>query len=102
LIYGGQEKLVAIGYTEVIFKTHHENFISQSRYVFCLNGGVVRLNSSKQEAIDDFTTEVEYIATSSAAKEIVWIKKFISDLVPSIVDPIELVCDNNGAITHVK
>ena len=60
--------------------------------------------SSKQETVADSTTEAEYIAASNAAKEAVWIKKFISDLgiVPSIVDPIELLCDNNGAIAQAK
>ena len=56
--------------------------------------------SSKQDTVADFTTKAEYIAASSAAKEVVWIRKFISELgtVPSIVYPIGLYCDNNGAI----
>lgn len=70
--------------------------------MFCLNGGIVSLKSSKQEAVANFTAEVEYIAASSAAKEVVWIKKFIFDLVQSIVDSIEILCDNNGVIAHAK
>ena len=52
----------------------------------------------------DSTTESEYIAASEAAKEAVWIRKFITGLgvVPSILDPIELFCDNNGAIAQAK
>ena len=52
----------------------------------------------------DSTTEAEYIAASEAAKEAVWIKKFITELgvVPSIADPLELYCDNNGAIAQAK
>ena len=50
------------------------------------------------------TTEAEYIATSDATKEVVWIKKFIFGLgvVPSSADPITLLCDNNGAIAQAK
>jgi len=72
--------------------------------VFCLNGDVVSWKSSKQETVVDSTTEAKYIAASNAAKEVVCIRKFISDLgiVPSIVDPIELLCDNNGTITQAK
>ncbi|KAK9007178.1 hypothetical protein V6N11_051009 [Hibiscus sabdariffa] len=41
---------------------------------------------------------------SEAAKEVVWIKKFISELgvVPSISDVVELYCDNNEAIAQAK
>ncbi|KAI5419956.1 hypothetical protein KIW84_043940 [Lathyrus oleraceus] len=71
---------------------------------FCLNGGVVSWKSSKQDTVVDSTIEAEYIAASSAVKEVVWIKKFISELgiVPRIVDPIGLYCDNNDAIAQAK
>jgi ribonuclease PH len=47
---------------------------------------------------------VEYIATSEAPKECVWIKKFMIELgvVPSVPGPIEICCDNNGAIAQAK
>jgi len=104
LIYGGQEELAVIGYTDASFQTDKDDFRSQSGYVFCLNGGAVSWKSSKQDTVADSTTEAEYIAASSVAKEVVWIKKFISELgiVPSIVDPIGLYCDNNGAIAQAK
>ncbi|KAL4351179.1 hypothetical protein GQ457_06G013780 [Hibiscus cannabinus] len=60
--------------------------------------------SSKQDTVADSTTEAEYIAASEAAKEGVWIKKFITGLgvIPSIVDAVDLYCDNNGAIAQAK
>ena len=60
--------------------------------------------SSKQSTIADSTTESEYIAESDAAKEAVWIRKFISELgvVPTISDLITLYCDNSGAIAQAK
>ena len=52
----------------------------------------------------DSTTEAEYIATSKLTKKAIWIRKIITGLgmVPSIVDPIWLYCDNNGAIALAK
>ena len=104
LIYGGEEELIVTGYTDASFQTDKDDFRSQSGFVFCLNGGAVSWKSSKQATVADSTTEAEYIAASDAAKEAVWIKKFITELgvVPSIADPLELYCDNNGAIAQAK
>jgi hypothetical protein len=60
----------------------------------------VSLKSSTQDAVADSTTEAEYIAALSAAKEAVWINKL--GIVPSIVDPIGLYYDNNGVIAQAK
>ena len=54
--------------------------------------------------VADSTCEAEYIAASEAAKEGVWMKEFMTDLgvVPSALDPMNLFCDNNGAIALAK
>ena len=48
--------------------------------MFLLNGGAISWRSSKQSTVADSTTEAEYIAVNEAAKEAVWMKKFIGDL----------------------
>ena len=65
-----------------------------------MNGGAVTWRSSKQSTIADSTTESEYIAVNEAAKEVMWIRKFIGDLgfVPSIRDPVKIFCDNKSAV----
>ena len=52
----------------------------------------------------DSVCEVEYIAASDAAKEAVWLQKFIIELgvVPSINGPVLLYCDSSSAIAQVK
>ena len=104
LVYGGEEELVVNGYTDASFQTDKDDYRSQSGFVFMLNGGAVSWKSSKQETVADSTTEAEYIAASEAAKEGVWIKKFISELgvVPSVSSPLDLYCDNSGAIAQAK
>ena len=105
LIYGRQEgELVISGYTNACFQSNLDDFRSQSGFVFCLNGGVVSWRSSKQDTMADSTTEAEYIVTSDAAKEAVWIKNFIFRLgvVPSITNPVDVYCDNNRAIAQAK
>ena len=104
LVYGGDEELVVRGYTDASFQTDIDDPRSQSEYVFCLNGGAVSWKSSKQETVADSTTEAKYIAASEAAKEAVWIRKFISELgvIPSASSLVDLYCDNSGAIAQAK
>ncbi|KAK3119169.1 hypothetical protein QOZ80_9BG0715040 [Eleusine coracana subsp. coracana] len=104
LVYRGEEELVVNGYTDASFQTDKDDSRSQSGYVFCLNGGAVSWKSSKQDTVADSTTEAEYLAASEAAKEAVWIRKFVSELgvVPSASSPMDLYCDNSGAIAQAK
>ncbi|KAL4346658.1 hypothetical protein GQ457_17G009700 [Hibiscus cannabinus] len=104
LVYGGEEELRIKGYTDASFQTDKDDLRSQSGFVLYLNGGAVSWKSSKQGTVADSTTEAEYIAASEAAKEAVWIKKFITGLgvIPSISDAVGLYCDNNGAIAQAN
>ncbi|GJY29818.1 putative retrotransposon protein [Tanacetum coccineum] len=69
-------------YTDAGYLTDADDLKSQTGYVFVLNG------------------EAEYIAAFDASKEAVWVRKFISGLgvVPTIEKPINMYCDNTGAI----
>ncbi|KAI3767195.1 hypothetical protein L2E82_17283 [Cichorium intybus] len=104
LVLGGSDTLRVDGYTDASFQTDRDNGRSQSGWVFLLNGGAVTWKSSKQETVADSTCESEYIAASEAAKEAAWLKNFIGDLgvVPSIQEPVELFCDNEGAVALTK
>jgi hypothetical protein len=104
LIFGGEDELVIKGYTDASFQIDKDDSAKQSGFVFCLNGGAVSWKSSKQDTVADSTTEAEYIAASEAAKEAVWIRKFVSELgvVPSASSPVNLYCDNSGAIALAK
>jgi hypothetical protein len=97
---GGEEELVVTGYTDASFLTNQDDSKSQSGYIFMINSGVVSWKSSKHETMVDSTTEAEYITASEAAKEGVWIRKFLSEVgvFPSVSSPLDLYCDNNGAI----
>ncbi|KAJ9560759.1 hypothetical protein OSB04_005919 [Centaurea solstitialis] len=105
LVFGGSEDEISVtGYSDASFQTDRDDFRSQSGYVFTLNGGAISWKSSKQDTIADSTTEAEYIAASDAAKEAVWLRNFLSDLrvVASISRPIDIFCDNSGAVAQAK
>ncbi|GJT32828.1 putative retrotransposon protein [Tanacetum coccineum] len=106
LVYGGDTKreLRVSCYTKAGYLTDADDMKSQTGYVFVLNGGVVGWKSTKQSIFTTSSTDAEYIAVFDASKEAVWIQKFISGLsvVPTIEEPINMYCDNTGAIKIVK
>ncbi|GJT92683.1 putative retrotransposon protein [Tanacetum coccineum] len=73
-------------------------FLVYGGYVFILNGGAIDWKSTKQGTFA--TLSIEYIAAFDASKEAIWIRKFIYGLgvVPTIEEPINMYCDNTGAI----
>ncbi|GJT82892.1 retrotransposon protein, putative, ty1-copia subclass [Tanacetum coccineum] len=102
LVYGGnpEAELRVDCYCDARFEIDRDDTKSQTGYVFILNGGAVDWKSSKQSTTAMSATEAEYIATSEAAIEAVWIMKFISGLgiVPTINEPIKMFCDNSAAL----
>jgi len=60
--------------------------------------------SIKQSCIDDSTIEAEYVTACEAAKEAVWLRKFLNDL-ELFLDMhllITLHCDNSSAVANSK
>ena len=74
------EDLIPIGYTDSDFQLDLDFKKSTSGCVFTLGGGAITWRSVKQSCITDSTTEAEYVSTWEATKEVVWLKKFLSDL----------------------
>ena len=93
-----------IGFTDSNFQSDHDDSKSVSGFIFTLNGGAICWKSSKQHTVADSVCEVEYVAASDAAKEAVWLRKFITELgvAPSLVGPVLLYCDSSGAIAQAK
>ncbi|KAA0040791.1 gag/pol protein [Cucumis melo var. makuwa] len=102
LVYGSKD-LMLTGYTNFDFQTDKDARKSTSGSAFTLNGRAVICRSIKQSCIADSTMEAEYVTACEAAKEAVWLKKFLTDLdevVPNMHLSITLNCDNSGAIAN--
>ncbi|KAH9751450.1 hypothetical protein KPL71_014302 [Citrus sinensis] len=91
LVYSGDE-LIPVGYTDSDFMSDKDSRKSTSGYVFTLGSGDISWMSVKQSCITDLTTKAEYVATSEAAKEVVWLRKFLRnlELVPVVTAPLKL------------
>ena len=103
LIYR-DSNLKLMRYTDFSFQSDCDDSRSMSGYVFTFNGGAICWKNLNQHTVVDSICEVEYIAAFDAAKEVVWLHKFIIELgvVPSIHDPILMYCDSSSAIAQVK
>ena len=99
-----ENELIPVGYTDSDFISDKDSRNSISGHLFTLRGGAVSWRSIKQKCIADSTTEAKYVATCEAAKEAVWLKKFLMELevVPASLSPITLYCDNSGAVAQSK
>ena len=67
-----------------------------------MDSGAVSWNSRKQALISLSTTESEYVAMTHVAKEAIWIRMFLRDILRPLTKPMLLYCGNQSAITIAK
>ena len=98
------EDLIPIVYTNSDFQSDLDFKKSTSCYVFTLGGKAISWRSVKQSCITDSIMEAENVVACEIAKEVVWIKKFLSDLGVMRIEQVLITffCDNNGAIAQSK
>jgi hypothetical protein len=73
-------------------------------YVFTLGKSPVTWSSKLQRSVSTSTTEAEYHALAYAAKEAVWIRRFLEQIGCQnyVAEPTIVNGDNDGAIALVK
>lgn len=80
ITYGAQEKLLVEGYSDSDWAGDFESRKSTSGFIFMLNGGPVSWCSERQSTVALYSTEVEYIALTLAAKEATWLRLLLTEL----------------------
>ena len=100
LTFGGME-LDLEGYTDVD-GSMDEDWKAMSGYAFLMDGGAVLWNTKKQEIIALSTTEAEYVATTHAAKEGLWLRTFMNQVFGEVTGPLTLHSDNQSVITLTR
>ena len=73
--------------------------LSIGSYVAMLGGGSIAWSSKKQRMVALSTTEAEYIALTEGTKQLVWLRRFLTDLGFDQSQPTSIRSDNLGAIT---
>ncbi|CAL8095938.1 unnamed protein product [Orchesella dallaii] len=103
LYYGpDQTTIILTGYTDSDYAGDRNDRKSTSGYVFFLNEAPISWRSCKQDGISLSTTEAEYKALSSGAKEAAWIRRLVEELGYEQPEPTEIFVDNQSAIRLSK
>ena len=89
------------GYVDSDFAGDLDKRKSTSGYVFTLAGGAISWMSKLQNNVASSTTETEYIASSHACKEEVWLKGLLGEL-RKVQNTIKVFCDSQSAIHLAK
>ena len=71
---------------------------STSGGIFSIGSTIVSWYTKKQRSVALSSAEAEYMATSQAACEAIWMRKILVGLFVSHLDPIVIHCDNQSCI----
>jgi hypothetical protein len=94
---GGNKPPQLIGYTDSDYANCQDTQCSVSGYCFSLGSGIISWMSKKQATTATSSTEVEYMATCPATKEVVWILNVLLGLDQEQREPTVIFIDNNSA-----
>lgn len=87
-----------IGYADADWAGSTKDRRSYTGYVFLLGGAAVSWQARKQRTVAQSSTEAEYMALAEAAKESIFLNRFLGEL--GAVEPMDgtIFCDNQSAI----
>lgn len=75
---------------------------STTGYIFLLSNGPISWCSQRQKIVSLSTTEAEYVAASMASRELIWLRRLLSEVCNPCDKATELRIDNQSAIKLVK
>jgi hypothetical protein len=81
------------GYADLDWAESSVDWKSTSGYCFSLGSAMISWSSKKQGSIAQSAAEAEYIATSNASREVVWLRKLLSGLFQERLETTVIHCD---------
>ena len=99
LMYG-RERTGLAGFTDADWGTSDDTRHSVCGYVYTLDGGAISWSAKQQAVVALSSTKAEYIGITHAAKEAMWLRSLLAELVhPDFADhAVRLYSDNKGAM----
>ena len=102
LLYRKDTPAELTGYSDADWAGDVGDRKSISGYIYFLGGAAISWKSSKQSCVALSTTEAEYIASSSASQEAIWLQQLMSDLLNKRVQETTIFEDNQSTICLAK
>ena len=101
LCLGGFD-VVLSGYCDADYAGDMDDQKSTTGYMFKVGLGAVSWNSKRQQTTATSTVEAEYMATSHATKEVIWLRLLMADVGCAQREATMIMCDNQGSISLAK
>ena len=104
LVYqrGSASGHILAGYADADWANDLSDRSSTSGYVFKLSGGAISWSSKKQKSIAQSSAEAEYIAGAHAAKEVIWLRRLLSEIGFPDHDATTILMDSQSAMAIAK
>ena len=96
------DNIILKGYSDADYAGDTETRRSTTGYIFMISGGAVSWTSQRQSTTSLSTTEAEYVAASTACRELVWLRQLLCDVDCRCDQPSVLLVDNQSAIRLIK
>ncbi|XP_066334485.1 uncharacterized mitochondrial protein AtMg00810-like [Miscanthus floridulus] len=91
-----------VGYCDSDFAGNVDTNKSTTGTMFFLGDYLVNWQSLKQKVVALSSYESEYIATTTAATQVLWLSRMLAELLGRKVDVVELKVDNKSALALAK
>jgi hypothetical protein len=98
LTYGGEGKTCGLQGFSDADGVSQEHWHAITGFAFLVDDSAVSWSSKKQELVTLSMTEAEYVTSSHASREAVWLRKLIGELFRPLKKPIPLYCNTQSAI----
>lgn len=99
--YSAANNLDIIGYSDSDFAGELQSRRSTTGYVFKINESAVTCRTQREKCVPCSTAEAEYVATSEACKEAIWLNQLLNELGEHI-SAIKLCVDNQSELKLIK
>jgi hypothetical protein len=100
LCFGGSDTFLQ-GYVHSYMEGDKDSRRSTTGYVFTIGGTTVSWISKLQKVVALSTTEAEYVASTEASKEMIWLQRFMEELGKKQENN-RLYCDSQSAVHLAK